>query len=98
MSAGMDLYAAVKRHLYLCRTDADDSDGYQNRDTSDHAAGATDPVWQPNMVSRFLNTPGTIDADYRGEIKVILINHGQKAFIVTRGLRIAQMVVASMRG
>jgi hypothetical protein len=41
-----------------------------------------------------LNTPGTIDADYRGEIKVILINHGQKAFIVTRGLRIAQMVVA----
>jgi dUTP pyrophosphatase len=41
-----------------------------------------------------LNTPGTIDADYRGEIRVILINHGAKPFTVTRGLRIAQMVVA----
>ena len=40
-----------------------------------------------------LNTPGTIDADYRGEIKVILINLGKDSFIVERGLRIAQMVV-----
>ena len=40
-----------------------------------------------------LNTPGTIDADYRGEIKVILINHGNKSFIIEKGLRIAQMVV-----
>ena len=40
-----------------------------------------------------LNTPGTIDADYRGEIKVILINHGQEAFTIERGMRIAQMVV-----
>lgn len=41
-----------------------------------------------------LNSPGTIDADYRGEIKVILINFGQEDFTVTPGLRIAQMVVA----
>lgn len=41
-----------------------------------------------------LNTPGTIDADYRGEIKVILINHGQEPFEITRGMRIAQMVIA----
>ncbi|PJB69425.1 MAG: dUTP diphosphatase [Alphaproteobacteria bacterium CG_4_9_14_3_um_filter_47_13] len=41
-----------------------------------------------------LNTPGTIDADYRGEIKVILINHGQEDFTVERGMRIAQMVIA----
>lgn len=41
-----------------------------------------------------LNTPGTIDADYRGEIHVILINHGSEAFTVERGMRIAQMVVA----
>ena len=41
-----------------------------------------------------LNTPGTIDADYRGEIGVILINHGQESFTVTRGMRIAQMLVA----
>ncbi|MGL4634427.1 MAG: dUTP diphosphatase [Beijerinckiaceae bacterium] len=41
-----------------------------------------------------LNAPGTIDADYRGEIKVLLINHGKEPFVVSRGLRIAQMVVA----
>jgi len=40
-----------------------------------------------------LNTPGTIDADYRGEIKVILINLGDHKFIIEKGLRIAQMVV-----
>jgi len=41
-----------------------------------------------------LNTPGTIDADYRGEIKVILINFGKEKFIIKNGDRIAQMVVA----
>ncbi len=40
-----------------------------------------------------LNSPGTIDADYRGEIKVILINHGKEPFTIERGMRIAQMVV-----
>ena len=40
-----------------------------------------------------LNSPGTIDADYRGEIKVILINHGKEPFTVKRGMRVAQMVV-----
>ena len=41
-----------------------------------------------------LNSPGTIDADYRGEVKVILINLGDKDFIINRGMRIAQMVIA----
>lgn len=41
-----------------------------------------------------LNAPGTIDCDYRGEIKVPLINHGQDTFIIARGDRIAQMVIA----
>jgi dUTP pyrophosphatase len=41
-----------------------------------------------------LNSPGTIDADYRGEIKAILINHGVNDFAVERGMRVAQMVVA----
>lgn len=41
-----------------------------------------------------VNTPGTIDADYRGEVGVILINHGDALFTVERGMRIAQMVVA----
>lgn len=40
-----------------------------------------------------LNTPGTIDSDYRGEIGVILINHGKNPYTVTRGMRIAQMVL-----
>ena len=39
-----------------------------------------------------LNTPGTIDADYRGEVKVLLINHGDEPFTITRGERIAQIV------
>ena len=41
-----------------------------------------------------LNTPGTIDSDYRGEVKVILINHGKDAFTVNNGDRIAQLIVA----
>ncbi len=41
-----------------------------------------------------LNTPGTIDADYRGEVKVLLINHGAEPFTINRGERIAQMVIA----
>ena len=41
-----------------------------------------------------LNSPGTIDADYRGDVGVLLINHGREAFIVEDGMRVAQMVVA----
>ena len=41
-----------------------------------------------------LNSPGTIDADYRGEIGVLLINHGKESFVIERGMRIAQMVIA----
>jgi dUTP pyrophosphatase len=42
-----------------------------------------------------LNAPGTVDADYRGEVGVILINHGDKPFTINRGERIAQMVIAA---
>ena len=41
-----------------------------------------------------LNSPGTVDADYRGEIKAILINHGKQPFTIERGMRIAQLVIA----
>jgi dUTP pyrophosphatase len=41
-----------------------------------------------------LNAPGTIDADYRGEIQVILVNFGQESFTITRGMRIAQLIIA----
>lgn len=40
-----------------------------------------------------LNSPGTIDSDYRGEIKVIAINHGEKSFTIKHGDRIAQMII-----
>ena len=42
------------------------------------------------------NTPGTIDSDYRGEVGVILINHGSEPFVIKRGERIAQMVIAAV--
>lgn len=41
-----------------------------------------------------LNTPGTIDCDYRGELMVLLINHGNEPFVITRGMRIAQLIIA----
>ena len=41
-----------------------------------------------------LNAPGTIDADYRGEVMVVLVNHGSEPFVVERGMRVAQLVVA----
>jgi len=44
-----------------------------------------------------LNTPGTIDADYRGEVKVLAINHGDQPFIINHGDRIAQMVIAPVQ-
>jgi dUTP pyrophosphatase len=43
-----------------------------------------------------LNAPGTVDADYRGEIQVLLVNHGAEPLTVTRGMRIAQLVIASV--
>lgn len=45
-----------------------------------------------------LNSPGTVDADYRGEVKVILVNHSDNAFVINHGDRIAQAVIASVIG
>jgi dUTP pyrophosphatase len=45
-----------------------------------------------------LNTPGTVDSDYRGEVKVILINHGKNTFVIENGERIAQGVIANVIG
>jgi dUTP pyrophosphatase len=41
-----------------------------------------------------LNTPGTIDSDYRGEVMVLLVNHGEEDFEISRGMRVAQMIIA----
>lgn len=43
-----------------------------------------------------LNSPGTVDADYRGEVSVLLINHGDEPFTIRRGERIAQLVIAAV--
>lgn len=44
-----------------------------------------------------LNAPGTIDADYRGELQVILVNHGDRSIVIQRGMRIAQLVIAPIQ-
>jgi dUTP pyrophosphatase len=44
-----------------------------------------------------LNAPGTIDADYRGELQAILVNHGTETFVVTRAMRIAQLIIAPIQ-
>lgn len=49
--------------------------------------------WAARHAVTVANAPGTIDSDYRGEVQVLLINHGREPFRVTRGMRIAQMVV-----
>ncbi len=51
-------------------------------------------AWKSGIT--LVNSPGTIDADYRGEVKIILINHGEQSFTVEPGMRIAQMVVAKV--
>ncbi|MCB9989369.1 MAG: dUTP diphosphatase [Rhodospirillales bacterium] len=95
-SAGMDLTAALEEAIEL--------------DTGERAliptglSIALPPGYEAQIRPRsglalkhgitVLNSPGTIDADYRGEIGVILINHGQEPFTIERGMRIAQMVIA----
>jgi dUTP pyrophosphatase len=66
---------------------------------------ALEPGWEAQVRPRSglalkhgvtcLNSPGTIDSDYRGEVGVILINHGTEPFVIQRGERIAQMVIAA---
>lgn len=95
-SAGMDLLAAVEEDLVLAPG--------ERRLVPTGIAIALPPGSEAQVRPRsglalkhgltVLNAPGTIDADYRGEVGVILINLGQDPFTVTRGSRIAQMVVA----
>lgn len=95
-SAGIDLLAAVNETIILAAGERKLiptglsialPDGYeaQIRPRSGLAL--------KNGIS-LVNSPGTIDADYRGEIGVIIINHGSEAFTIERGMRIAQMVIA----
>ncbi|MGB4502508.1 MAG: dUTP diphosphatase [Dethiobacteria bacterium] len=94
-AAGMDLYAAVKEAVIL------DPGAVQLIPTGLKAAVPAGYELQIRPRSglairhgiSLLNSPGTVDADYRGEIKVILINLGPSAFTVRRGDRIAQMIL-----
>lgn len=96
-SAGMDLHAAVdtditlkpgERKLVETGLSIALPDGYEAQIRPRSGLAFKHGV-------TVLNTPGTIDADYRGEIKVILANLGDENFTVTRGMRVAQMVIAS---
>jgi dUTP pyrophosphatase len=96
LSAGMDLAAAIAEPIVLAPG--------ERALVPTGLAIALPPGFEAQVRPRsglaardgitVLNAPGTIDADYRGEIKVPLINHGQTPFRIERGMRIAQMIVA----
>ena len=95
-SAGADIQAAVERPLTL-------QPGERGLIPAGFAI-ALPPGYEAQVRPRsglavkngltVLNAPGTIDSDYRGEVKVPVINLGQEAFVIERGMRIAQMVIA----
>lgn len=97
-SAGMDLRAAIahdrrliikpgKRALVPTGLILEIPDGYEGQIRPRSGLAFKHGV-------TCLNTPGTIDSDYRGEMQVLLINHGEEDFTVERGMRIAQIVLA----
>ncbi len=96
LSAGMDLSAEIDEPVVLAPG--------QRRLIPTGLAIALPPGFEAQVRPRsglalkhgltVLNAPGTIDADYRGEVSVLLINHGEQPFEITRHLRIAQLVVA----
>jgi dUTP pyrophosphatase len=95
-SAGADLAAAISEplaigagevHLVPCGFSIAIPEGFEGQIRPRSGLASKHGV-------TVLNAPGTIDSDYRGEVKVLLINHGQVPFTVTPGMRIAQMVVA----
>jgi dUTP pyrophosphatase len=96
LSAGMDLLAAIDEDITLAPL--------ERQLVATGIAIALPAGYEAQIRPRsglalkngisLVNTPGTIDADYRGEIKVLLINLSQETFTVTRGMRIAQMIVA----
>jgi dUTP pyrophosphatase len=95
-AAGMDLCAAVDadcaiepgaRQLLPCGIAIAIPTGYEGQVRSRSGLALKHGV-------AVLNAPGTIDSDYRGEVGVVLINHGDRPFKVSRGMRVAQLVIA----
>ena len=97
-SAGMDLYASLDESITVKRGEtALIPTGIKVRLPPNHEMQIRP---RSGLAAKYgitvLNTPGTIDEDYRGEIGVILINHGKSDFLVQKGDRIAQAVVAAI--
>lgn len=99
LSAGMDLMAAINEPIKLAPMQRmlipagfvmSLPAGYEAQIRARSGLAYKHGIGMPN-------SPGTIDADYRGEIKVLVINFGQEAFEITRGMRIAQMIIAPVR-
>jgi dUTP pyrophosphatase len=95
-SAGMDLHAAIEadctiapgaRQLLPCGFSLAIPPGFEGQVRSRSGLALKHGI-------AVLNSPGTIDSDYRGELGVVLVNHGDTPFVVSRGMRIAQLVVA----
>lgn len=96
-SAGMDIYAAVKDRVVIRPSETvlipagfriELPQGYEAQIRPRSGLAINNNIG-------ILNSPGTIDSDYRGEVKIILTNFGKEDFVVCRGERIAQLVVAS---
>lgn len=95
-SAGLDLCAAIEEPLTLAPGErAMIPTGFE-WEIPDGYEGQVRP--RSGLAVKFgvtvLNSPGTVDSDYRGEVKVILCNFGEESFTIERGMRIAQMIVA----
>ena len=96
LAAGMDLQAAIEtpvtvkpleRRVIPTGFSLSIPDGYEAQIRPRSGLALKQGLSVPN-------SPGTIDADYRGEVGVLLINHGKEPFVITRGMRIAQMIIA----
>ena len=95
-AAGMDLLAAVLEPMVLGsmeRAAVPCGFAMKRRCGFEAQSAERGRVWRLKQGVGVVNAPGTIDADYRGEVKVLLVNFGKEAVTITRGMRIAQMVI-----
>lgn len=96
LASGMDLYANIKYDLVIAPGRYEIIPTGIQLEIPPGFEGQIRP--RSGLAAKYgitlLNSPGTIDADYRGEIKIILINHGTRNFTIKRGDRIAQLVIA----